>query len=114
MRSLLLPLLLAAPFAVSLVAQGQPAPVRLLPLRPSPAATLSQEIGISRIEISFSRPGVKGRKIWVGWCPTAKCGGPAPMPRRSSPSAMRPRSLANLCLLAATGSLPFPARRHGR
>ena len=69
MRSLLLPLLLAAPFAVSLVAQGQPAPVRLLPLRPSPASTLSQEIGISRIEISFSRPGVKGRKIWGGVVP---------------------------------------------
>ena len=69
MRSLLLPLLLAAPFAVSLVAQDKPAPVRLLPLRPSPASTLSQEIGISRIEISFSRPGVKGRKIWGGVVP---------------------------------------------
>jgi len=69
MRSLLLPILLATPFTVALMAQDKPAPVRLLPLRPSPASTLSQEIGISRIEISFSRPGVKGRKIWGGVVP---------------------------------------------
>jgi Protein of unknown function (DUF2911) len=69
MRSLLLPILLATPFTVALVAQDKPAPVRLMPLRPSPASTLSQEIGISRIEISFSRPGVKGRKIWGGVVP---------------------------------------------
>ena len=69
MRSLLLPLLLATPFTVALVAQDKPAPVHLLPLRPSPTSTLSQEIGISRIEISFSRPGVKGRKIWGGVVP---------------------------------------------
>jgi hypothetical protein len=69
MRSLLLPLLLATPFAVPLGAQDQPAPVRLAPLHPSPTSTLSQEVGISRIEISFSRPGVKGRKIWGGVVP---------------------------------------------
>jgi Protein of unknown function (DUF2911) len=69
MRSLLLPLLLATPCTVALVAQDKPAPVRLLPLRPSPASILSQEIGISRIEISFSRPGVKGRKVWGGVVP---------------------------------------------
>ena len=60
MRSLLLPALLA----VSLVAQDKPAPVRLTPLRVSPAATLAQEIGISKIELTFARPAVKGRKIW--------------------------------------------------
>jgi hypothetical protein len=60
MRSLLLPALLAT----SLVAQDKPAPVRLTPLRVSPAATLSQEIGISKIELTFARPAVKGRKIW--------------------------------------------------
>jgi hypothetical protein len=64
MRSLLLPLILATPFAAALVAQDKPAPVRLLPLRVSPASTLSQEIGISKIEINFARPAVKGRKIW--------------------------------------------------
>jgi len=60
MRSLLLPALLALPLA----AQDKPAPVRLTPLRVSPAATLAQDIGISRIELSFARPAVKGRKIW--------------------------------------------------
>jgi tetratricopeptide (TPR) repeat protein len=38
--------------------------VRLTPLRPSPACTVSQEIGISKVELAFSRPFVKGRKIW--------------------------------------------------
>lgn len=60
MRSLLLPALLT----VSLAAQDKPAPVRLTPLRVSPAATLSQEIGISKIDLTFARPAVKGRKIW--------------------------------------------------
>jgi Protein of unknown function (DUF2911) len=61
----LLPLLLAA----TLQAQDRPAPVRLLPLRPSPTSTVTQEIGISRIELSFSRPSVRGRKIWGGVVP---------------------------------------------
>ncbi|MFZ1377307.1 MAG: DUF2911 domain-containing protein [Geothrix sp.] len=60
MRNLLLPALIAC----SLVAQDKPAPVRLTPLRVSPASTLSQEIGISKIELAFARPAVKGRKIW--------------------------------------------------
>ena len=62
MRSLLLPALLAVPFALSLVAQDKP--VRLTPLRVSPACTVSQEIGISKVDIAFARPAVKGRKIW--------------------------------------------------
>jgi len=65
MRSLLLPALLA----VSLTAQDKPAPIRLTPLRVSPATTLSQEVGISRIDLSFARPAVKGRKIWGGVVP---------------------------------------------
>ncbi len=69
MRRLLLPALLAVPFAVSLAAQDKPAPVRLTPLRVSPACTVSQEIGISKIEIAFARPAVKGRKIWGGLVP---------------------------------------------
>jgi len=60
MRRLLLPALLT----FSLVAQDKPAPVRLTPLRVSPAATLSQEIGISKIDLTFARPAVKDRKIW--------------------------------------------------
>lgn len=65
MRRLLLPALLAC----SLVAQDKPAPVRLVPLRVSPATTLSQDIGISKIELSFARPAVNGRKIWGGLVP---------------------------------------------
>jgi tetratricopeptide (TPR) repeat protein len=60
MRPFLLPILLAT----ALNAQEKPAPVRLTPLRPSPACTVSQEIGISKVELAFSRPFVKGRKIW--------------------------------------------------
>lgn len=32
--------------------------------RPSPAATVTQTVGITEISIHYSRPGVKGRKIW--------------------------------------------------
>ena len=60
MRRLLLPLLLAMPLS----AQDKPAPVRLTPLRMSPAAKLSQDLGISRIDIAYARPAVKGRKVW--------------------------------------------------
>ena len=60
MRRFLLPLLLAT----ALAAQEKPAPVRLTPLRPSPACTITQEIGISKVDLAFSRPFVKGRKIW--------------------------------------------------
>lgn len=51
-------------------AQGQapvakmPEPVRLTPLRTSPAATLSQDVGISSIKLSFNRPAVRGRVVW--------------------------------------------------
>ncbi|MBI1752244.1 MAG: DUF2911 domain-containing protein [Acidobacteria bacterium] len=65
MRNLVLPALLAC----SLAAQDKPVPVRLTPLRVSPAATISQDIGISRIDLSFARPAVKGRAIWGGLVP---------------------------------------------
>ncbi|WP_052571871.1 DUF2911 domain-containing protein [Geothrix fermentans] len=65
MRSLLFTALLAT----SLGAQDKPAPVRLTPLRVSPACTVSQEIGISRVEVAFARPAVKGRKVWGGLVP---------------------------------------------
>lgn len=67
MRSPLLPLLLAT--FVPLSAQDKPAPPRLTPLRVSPACTVAQDIGISRIEVAFARPAVKGRKIWGGLVP---------------------------------------------
>jgi len=42
------------------------------PRTPSPAATVSQTIGISVVTVSYSRPSVKGREIWgklvpYGW-----------------------------------------------
>ncbi|HEX7181720.1 MAG TPA: DUF2911 domain-containing protein [Thermoanaerobaculia bacterium] len=32
--------------------------------RPSPSASVSQTIGVTKVEIHYSRPGVKDRKIW--------------------------------------------------
>lgn len=61
--------LLFASFLLPLAAQDKPAPVRLTPLRVSPAASISQELGISRIELAFARPAVKGRKVWGGVVP---------------------------------------------
>jgi len=52
------------------------------PRTPSPAAMVGQTIGISKITVSYSRPSVKGRKVWgelVQWGWTADVGnGPAP------------------------------------
>src|SRR5450432_1639464 len=43
-----------------------------LPREPSPGATVSQIVGISTIEVNYSRPSVKGRVVWgtlvpYGW-----------------------------------------------
>jgi hypothetical protein len=62
-------LFVAASALVILSAQDKPAPVRLTPLRVSPACTVSQGLGISKVEIAFARPAVKGRKIWGGVVP---------------------------------------------
>ncbi|MFI5131016.1 MAG: DUF2911 domain-containing protein, partial [Chitinophagales bacterium] len=42
------------------------------PRTPSPAATVSQKIGISTVTVDYSRPSVKGREVWgklvpYGW-----------------------------------------------
>lgn len=39
------------------------------PRTPSPAATVSQTIGISRVTVDYSRPAVKGRTIWGALVP---------------------------------------------
>jgi hypothetical protein len=39
------------------------------PFQPSPAASVSQDLGICNVKIDYSRPGVKGRKIWGGLVP---------------------------------------------
>jgi Protein of unknown function (DUF2911) len=34
------------------------------PRTASPAASVSQTIGISKVTVSYSRPSVKGREVW--------------------------------------------------
>lgn len=63
---------LPALLALTLVAQDKPQPVRLTPLRVSPAATLTQDMGLSQIKLSYARPAVKGRKIWGDVVPFGK------------------------------------------
>src|ERR1700743_2975310 len=40
-----------------------------LPRTPSPAATVSQTIGISTVTVNYSRPSVKGRPVWGALVP---------------------------------------------
>ncbi len=40
--------------------------------RPSPDATISQDVGITRITVDYSSPGVKGRTIWGELVPYGK------------------------------------------
>jgi DUF2911 family protein len=54
---------LAALHAVPATAQDVQFP------RLSPNATVTQTVGMTEIEIHYSRPGVKGRKIWGGLVP---------------------------------------------
>lgn len=61
---------LASGLVPSLAAQT-PAPKLEFPA-PSPAATLKQRIGITDVEISYARPGMKGRKIFGGLVPYGK------------------------------------------
>jgi len=73
MRILLVCSLLCAALGLPLAAQApapaKPAPVRLKPLRVSPACTITQDVGIDQIKLSFCRPAVKGRKIWGNLVP---------------------------------------------
>jgi len=57
---------LAAFFVMPFSAIAQPQ----LPLpQPSPAATISQTIGIAEVQISYHRPAVKGRPVWGALVP---------------------------------------------
>ncbi|MCW3117071.1 MAG: hypothetical protein JWM28_1153, partial [Chitinophagaceae bacterium] len=51
---------------VSVAAQSQGITV---PRTPSPAASISQTIGISTVTVNYSRPSVKGREIWGALVP---------------------------------------------
>lgn len=59
MRDRVLPFLLAA---AALTAQAPK-------IRESPAASVSQNLGLTKVEISYHRPAVKGRVIWGGLVP---------------------------------------------
>ncbi len=52
----------AALMAVAGAALAQP-PGLNLP-RPSPNATVSQMVGVTKVSIQYSSPGIKGRKVW--------------------------------------------------
>jgi hypothetical protein len=51
-------------FALTMAALPLAAQQQLKLPRPSPKASLMQTVGLTDININYSRPGVKGRKIW--------------------------------------------------
>jgi len=65
MRPFALALLVAAP---ALLAQ---APALTFP-EVSPRAQVSQKVGLTDMEVTYSRPAVKGRKVWDGLVPYGK------------------------------------------
>jgi hypothetical protein len=58
---------LAWSLTASFVAAQQPPPMRLPQI--SQGASVKQTIGLNDVTITYSRPGVKGRKIWGGLVP---------------------------------------------
>jgi hypothetical protein len=58
-----------ASLAVAVVLAAVPALAQIELPRVSQAATISQVVGTTKIEIAYSRPGVKGRAIWGGLVP---------------------------------------------
>lgn len=61
-RTLITAGLAAVVAAVASMAAAQQQPLSVP--RPSPNASISQTIGITEVTLHYSRPGVKGRKIW--------------------------------------------------
>jgi TolA-binding protein len=62
----LLLLLITGLFSICLYSQGG---TITIPRTPSPAATVTQTIGISTVTVNYSRPSVKGREIWGALVP---------------------------------------------
>lgn len=70
MKSKILALLGAGSLVLVSVASAQtPAAPKLTFPQASPPATLKQQVGITDIEISYSRPSIKGRKVFGGLVP---------------------------------------------
>jgi hypothetical protein len=65
MRTLRTPLASAAALALTLAL----APATAAPPRPSPAAAVEQTVGVTKLAIRYSSPGVKGRQIWGALVP---------------------------------------------
>jgi hypothetical protein len=65
------PFLLAVGCGLMFASRGLAAPKVEFPA-PSPACTLKQHVGLTDIEIDYSRPGVKGRDIFGGLIPYDK------------------------------------------
>jgi len=69
-RSHVRPALVAAALVILAPAlAAPPARAELRLPRPSPKAVVSQTIGLTDFTVTYSRPGVKGRKIWGGLVP---------------------------------------------
>ena len=64
-------LILLSPLILGFVSQSV-AQDYLKKLRVSPKAEVMQVVGLSKVTISYSRPGVKGRKIWGALVPYDK------------------------------------------
>ena len=60
---------LLATLAVSLAAATASAQVGVTAPEASPAASVSQTVGLTRMKIDYHRPAVNGRKIWGGLVP---------------------------------------------
>ncbi|HXC15989.1 MAG TPA: DUF2911 domain-containing protein [Holophagaceae bacterium] len=60
MRDRAIPILLLAAAAL---------PAQVRQIRESPAASVSQDLGLTKVAISYHRPAVKGRVIWGGLVP---------------------------------------------
>ena len=66
MKKIVLPLLIISLFSLNAVSQQVKTPA------PSPPQYVKQDFGLSSIELSYSRPGVKGRKIFGDLVPYGK------------------------------------------
>ncbi len=62
-------LALAGGLLLAVSAPAQPAPAKVEFPAPSPACTIKQRVGLTDIEVVYSRPGIKGRDIFGGLVP---------------------------------------------
>ncbi|MGE5346324.1 MAG: DUF2911 domain-containing protein [Acidithiobacillales bacterium] len=56
----------------ALLASASPLAAQFVSPRPSPGAKVEQQVGVTEMSVTYSRPGVKGRQIWGGLVPYDK------------------------------------------